>query len=90
MHPITEVEGLFHLHELLPPECIAECSASGDNGPACTYWAEKLGLDIARSQCIFEMLTYGAWTEEELKKETTKELNERYLWLAAGIEDWDD
>ena len=81
-----EIDDYNHLFELLPEECIDECSGSGDNGPACEYWVDKLSLNIPRQQCIDELKSFGAWTKEELNKESDKELNERFLWIAAGCE----
>lgn len=81
---ITDIESEAHLFELLPEKCIKACHGSGENYPACLFWVEKLGLNISPDKCIELLARYGAWSLEELKEETVKELNIKLLGVSAG------
>lgn len=87
---ITEIDDYNHLFELLPEECIDECSGPGDRTYLCEMWVDRLGLNIPREQCIKELLPWGAWKREELEAESDKDLNVRFLWIAAGCEAFDE
>jgi hypothetical protein len=82
---ITEIDDAVHLHEMLPAECIAECSCSGDNYRACEEWVEKLSLNIPRDKCLEILKEVGAW-DDELEDSDDVELNITTLWIAAGYE----
>ncbi len=81
---INEVDGYYHLSELLPQDCINQCSSSGDQYYSCKEWVNRLGLNIPRQQCIKELTEFGAW--DDLEDETDLELNIKYLWIASGYE----
>lgn len=83
---ITEIESFMHLHELLPAECIADCSETGDCYEACSYWVQQLGLSISRDKCIKELNEIGSWSDEDLEDDNDFELNIKLLWIAAGYE----
>lgn len=82
----TDIESLGHLHDLLPKECIDECSCSGDTYAACEKWVRELDLTIPNRTCLRELKEVGAWDDEELLELDNTELNIRFLWLAAGYE----
>lgn len=82
----SNVDGIYHLAELLPNICRDECSAAGDCYESCKEWAQALNLCIDRHQCLQELKEYGVWEDEELEDESDLELNIKYLWLAAGYE----
>ena len=86
-HTINEIDDAIHLHEMLPKECIAVCSCSGDNYAACEEWVEKLGLNIPREKSFEILKEVGAWDDEELQEKSDHELNVKVLWIAAGYED---
>lgn len=87
MKTITnEIDDYAHLHELLPQECINDCSCSGDNYDACEKWVRELDLTIPNHICLRDLREMGAWEYEELIELDNRELNIRFLWLAAGYE----
>lgn len=86
---IDKLNDCTYISELavfLPKPCKNECSESGDNYPAVKRWVKKLQLNIPRDVCIKELIESGAWDDDELEDMTDKELNIKFLWLAAGYQ----
>lgn len=82
---LSQAESLHHLGELLPLNCIEECTLSGDNSDGCEYWIEELGLQIPCETCRDWLSQEGAWCDGELNRMNNCELNTRVLWLAAWL-----
>jgi hypothetical protein len=83
---INMIDDAYHLHEMLPAECINDCSCSGDNAVACEEWVKKLSLAIPREKCTTILREIGAWDDDEIAKWDDTELNITVLWIAAGYE----
>ena len=66
----------------LPPECIAECSASGDQYDTVKFWVEKLNFDGPVDQFKEYLDGFGCWDDEELKNH--EENKQRVLWIWAN------
>ena len=66
----------------LPPECIAECSASGDQYDTVAWWVEKLNFDGPVDQFKEYLDGFGNWDDEELKDHYENRC--RVLWIWAG------
>ena len=66
----------------LPPECIAECSASGDQTDTVRGWVEELNFDGPVELFKEHLECYGAWDDEELKDH--EENKSRVLWIWAN------
>ena len=66
----------------LPAECIAECSASGDQYDTVAWWVEKLNFDGPVDQFKEYLDGFGCWDDEEL--ENHEENKQRVLWIWAG------
>ena len=54
----------------LPPECIAECSASGDQTDTVRGWVEELNFDGPVDQFKEYLDGFGCWDDEELNNIT--------------------
>lgn len=70
--------------EDLPPDCIAECSHSGDCQPEVDFWRHKLDLTVNRERAIICLRGFGAWDDDELEAMSDERLAETILWLACG------
>ena len=66
----------------LPPECIAECSASGEQYDTVAWWVEELNFDGPVDQFKEYLDGFGCWDDEELKDHYQNRC--RVLWLWAG------
>ena len=66
----------------LPPKCIAECSASGDQYDTVAWWVEKLNFDGPVDQFKEYLDGFGNWDDEELKDHYENRC--RVLWIWAG------
>ena len=66
----------------LPPECIAECSASGDQYDTVAWWVEKLNFDGPVDQFKEYLDGFGNWDDEELKDHYENRC--RVLWIWAS------
>ena len=66
----------------LPPECIADCSGSGDRTDIVKRWVERLNFDGPVELFKEHLDGYGAWDDEELKAH--EENKSRVLWIWAG------
>ena len=66
----------------LPPECIAECSASGDQYDTVKSWVEKLNFDGPVDQFKEYLDGFGNWDDEQLKDHYENRI--RVLWIWAG------
>ena len=65
----------------LPPECIEECSASGDQYDTVAWWVEKLNFDGPVDLFKEHLKEYGVWDDEHLKDHYGNRI--RVLWLWA-------
>mgnify|MGYP001434852224 FL=1 len=66
----------------LPPECIADCSGSGDRYDNVKRWVERLNFDGPVDQFKEYLDGFGCWDDEELKDHYENRC--RVLWLWAG------
>ena len=66
----------------LPPECIAECSASGDQYDTVRGWVEELNFDGPVDQFKEYLDGHGCWDDEQLKDHYENRI--RVLWIWAG------
>ena len=66
----------------LPPECIADCSGSGDATEAVKFWVKRLEFDGPEDLFKDYLDGFGAWDDEQLKDHNENKL--RVLWLWAG------
>ena len=66
----------------LPPECIADCSGSGDQTDNVKHWVERLNFDGPLELFKEHLKEYGAWDDEQLKDHYENRL--RVLWLWAN------
>ncbi len=66
----------------LPPECIAECSASGDQTDTVRGWVEELNFDGPVELFKEHLDGYGCWNDEQLKDH--EENKSRVLWIWAN------
>ena len=66
----------------LPPECIADCSGSGDRSDNVKRWVERLNFDGPVELFKEHLDGYGAWDDEELKDH--EENKSRVLWIWAN------
>lgn len=65
----------------LPPECIADCSGSGDATENVKGWIERLDFDGPKDLFKEHLKEFGAWSEEQL--EDHEENKMRVLWTWA-------
>ena len=70
--------------EDFPPDCIAECSASGRVDAEVDYWQHHLDFKVPRAEAIKCLYGYGAWELAELNALSDDELAQKVLWLACG------
>lgn len=68
----------------LPPDCVRDCSSSGDVSEAVEFWTEELGFTVERAPAIECLSGYGAWEDEQLESASDEWLAQRILWLACG------
>lgn len=68
----------------LPPDCIAECSHSGQCEDEVRFWRHKLNLTVDREKSIQCLSGFGAWEDNELTAWSDERLAETILWLACG------
>ena len=66
----------------LPPECIAECSASGDQTDTVRGWVEELNFDGPVDQFKEYLDGFGCWDDEKLNDHYENRC--RVLWMWAG------
>ena len=79
-NPIIWFDGRDSTRQL-PPECIADCSGSGDKTDNVKFWVEELNFD-GPVELFKEYLDgFGAWDDEELKDH--EENKQRVLWTWA-------
>ena len=79
-NPIIWFDGRDSTRQL-PPECIADCSGSGDRTDIVKRWVERLNFD-GPVELFKEYLDgFGAWDDEELKDH--EENKQRVLWTWA-------
>lgn len=64
MNTITEPHELY---ELLPKECIKDCTRTGDNYRACKAWGRALGLSLPQKVCLRILSEAGAWEQEDYR-----------------------
>ena len=79
--PIIWFDGRDSIRKL-PPECIADCSGSGDHTDDVKFWVEELNFDGSVELFKEHLEQYGAWDDEELKDH--EENKERVLWTWAN------
>lgn len=70
--------------EPFPPECVAECSASGAVDEAVASWCTKLGFAVPHDLACRWLQGFGAWSRWELRQETNETISQRVLWLACS------
>ena len=64
----------------LPPECIADCSGSGDQTDNVKHWVEKLNFDGPVELFKEHLKEYGAWDDEQLKDHYENRIKVLWLW----------
>ena len=64
----------------LPPECIADCSGSGDQTDNVKHWVEKLNFDGPVELFKEHLKEYGAWEDEQLKDHYENRIKVLWLW----------
>ena len=64
----------------LPPECIADCSGSGDQTDNVKHWVEKLNFDGPVELFKEHLKEYGAWDHEQLKDHYENRIKVLWLW----------
>ena len=73
----------------LPPECITECSGSGDQYGNVKWWVEKLNFD-GPVELFKEYLDgHGCWDDEQLKDHYENRTRVLWLWACYCSEDPD-
>jgi hypothetical protein len=72
-----------YLLGVLPEDCIADCSHSGQCDADVAYWRNRLGFEVPRETAICYLREFGAWTAEELEVKSDDELAEVILWSAC-------
>ena len=80
-NPIIWFDGRDSTRQL-PPECIADCSGSGDRSDNVKRWVERLNIDGPVELFKEHLECYGAWDDEELKDH--EENKSRVLWIWAN------
>jgi len=65
----------------LPPECIADCSGSGDRYDNVKRWVERLNFDGPVDQFKEYLDGHGCWDDEQLKDHYENRI--RVLWIWA-------
>ena len=65
----------------LPPECIADCSGSGDATANVHYWVDRLEFDGPKDLFKEYLKGFGAWDAEQLKDHDENKM--RVLWTWA-------
>ena len=64
----------------LPPECIADCSGSGDQTDNVKHWVVKLNFDGPVELFKEHLKEYGAWDDEQLKDHYENRIKVLWLW----------
>ena len=75
-NPIIWFDGRDSTRQL-PPECIAECSASGDQYDTVKFWVEKLNFDGPVDQFKEYLDGFGCWDDEQLKISSYSDMNSK-------------
>tara|TARA_B100001250_G_scaffold25719_1_gene21294 strand:- start:866 stop:1150 length:285 start_codon:yes stop_codon:yes gene_type:complete len=65
----------------LPPECIADCSGSGDATEAVEYWVKHLEFNGPKDLFKEYLDGFGAWDDDQLKDHEENKM--RVLWIWA-------
>jgi hypothetical protein len=81
---MTDIREMAELADMLPQQCILDCTEGGSNYEACCEWVERLGIDIPRGVAVGMLREYGTWTDEELWAMGRSELNVSAIWIASG------
>tara|TARA_Y100001963_G_scaffold3816_1_gene5027 strand:- start:326 stop:610 length:285 start_codon:yes stop_codon:yes gene_type:complete len=71
----------------LPPECIADCSGSGDATEAVAYWVKHLEFDGPKDLFKEYLEGYGAWDDEQLKDHDENKMRVLWTWACRCSED---
>ena len=80
-NPIIWFDGRDSTRQL-PPECIADCSGSGDQSDNVKRWVERLNFDGPVELFKEHLDGYGCWDDEQLKDH--EENKQRVLWIWAN------
>tara|TARA_B100001939_G_C16621460_1_gene479435 strand:- start:176 stop:478 length:303 start_codon:yes stop_codon:yes gene_type:complete len=67
----------------LPPECITECSGSGDQYDTVKWWVEKLNFDGPVDLFKEHLDDYGCWDDEQLKDHEENKIKVLWLWACS-------
>ena len=67
----------------LPPECVAECSGSGDQYDTVKWWVEELNFDGPVDLFKEHLDDYGCWNDEQLKDHEENKIKVLWLWACA-------
>ena len=70
----------------LPPECIAECSASGDQTNTVRGWVEELNFDGPVDQFKEYLDGHGCWDDEQLKDHYENRIRVLWIWACNSNE----
>jgi len=71
----------------LPPECIADCSGSGDATEAVEYWVKHLEFDGPKDLFKEYLEGYGAWDDEQLKDHDENKMRVLWCWACNCFDD---
>ena len=86
METIKWFEGR-HSTRQLPPECIADCSGSGDATENVKGWIERLDFDGPKDLFKEHLKEYGAWSEEQLEDHDENKMRVLWTWACSCSED---
>ena len=70
----------------LPPQCIADCSGSGDQYNTVKAWVEKLNFDGPVDQFKEYLDGHGCWDDEELKDHYENRIRVLWIWACNSNE----
>ena len=71
----------------LPPECIADCSGSGDATANVHYWVDRLEFDGPKDLFKEYLKGFGAWDAEQLKDHDENKMRVLWTWACNCSED---
>lgn len=69
--------------DMIPRECIQDCSHAGDCADDVDHWLSKLELTVDRGKAIAYLEGYGAWEDADLAAMSDDDIARKILWLAC-------
>jgi len=71
----------------LPPECIADCSGSGEATENVKGWIERLDFDGPKDLFKEHLKEFGAWSEEQLEDHEENKMRVLWCWACNCFDD---